>query len=104
MIPTIVVSAEVCASNAENSQSSPVAIGPGDVANMGVSLALIVVMIFAVGWLYRRTQGMHSHKGEVFKVLATQPLGPKERVLLVEVAGTQLVLGMTTSQIQKLHL
>ena len=104
MISTIIVSAEVCASETDNIQPSTVTVGPGDVANMGMSLALIVLMIFAVGWLYRRMQGMHSHKGEVFKILATQPLGPKERVLLVEVAGKQLVLGMTTSQIQTLHV
>ena len=36
--------------------------------------------------------------------MATQPLGPKERVLLVEVAGQQLILGMTSSQIQTLHV
>ena len=65
---------------------------------------LIVVAILIVGWLYRRAQGMHSRSGEVIQILATQALGPKERVLLVEIAGNQLVLGMTASQIQTLHV
>lgn len=71
---------------------------------MGISLVLIIVAIVAVGWLYSRAQRMHSHDGDVIRVLATRSLGPKERVLLVEVAGKQLILGMTAAQIQTLHV
>ena len=79
-------------------------VGPVEYLNIGMSLMLIIAAVFAVGWLYRRTNGMRGRGGEVIRVLATQPLGTRERVLLVEIAGTQLVLGMTASQIQTLHV
>ena len=74
----------------------------GDIANVGISLAVIVVAIIAIGWIYSRMQGMRGPRGQVMQVLATQPLGPKERVLLVRIAGKQLVLGVTATQMQTL--
>ena len=92
------------ADEANSNPALPAVIGPNEIWHMGSSLVLIIVAIMVVGWLYRRAQGMHSRHGEFIHVLATQPLGPKERVLLVEVAGKQLLLGMTASQIQTLHV
>ncbi len=104
MLLTMTASTVACADNVMSSPIMPGVVGPNEILNMGTSLVLIIVAIVAVGWLYSRAQGMRSHNGEVIHVLATQPLGPKERVLLVEVAGKQLILGITASQIQTLHV
>ena len=40
----------------------------------------------------------------VINIIASQALGPKERIVLVEIANTQLVIGMTTSHVQTLHV
>jgi len=93
-----------CADDANSNPTLPAVIGPGEIFNMGTSLLLIIVVIVVVGWLYSRTQRMQSHDGDVIRILAAQPIGPKERVLLVEVAGKQLVLGMTAGQIQMLYV
>ncbi len=92
------------AGNVISSPTLPGVVGPNEILNMGTSLVLIIVAIVVVGWLYSRARGLRGHHGEVIHVLATQPLGPKERVLLVEVAGKQLILGITASQIQTLHV
>ena len=104
MLLTLTASSVACAYNVNSSPTLPGVVGPNEILNMGTSLVLIIVAIVAVGWLYSRAQGMRGHNGDVFHVLATQPLGPKERVLLVEVAGKQLILGITASQIQTLHV
>ncbi len=104
MLLAMTASQVACAGNVNSSPTSPGVVGPSEILNMGTSLVLIIVAIVVVGWLYSRAQGMRAHNGEVIHVLATQPLGPKERVLLVEVAGKQLILGITASQIQTLHV
>ncbi len=104
LLLSMFASTVACASTVNSSPTLPPVIGPGEILTMGTSLMLIIVAIVVVGWLYSRAQGLRSHNGEVIHVLATQPLGPKERVLLVEVAGQQLILGMTSSQIQTLHV
>ena len=82
----------------------PAIIGPGEVLNLGTGLVVIILSIIVIGWLYSRTQGVYRAGGQVINILATQPLGPKEKVLLVEVANKQLVLGITATQIQTLHV
>ncbi len=103
---SLVMTASTAASADEVSGSPtlPAVIGSDEILNMGVSLVLIIGAIFVVGWLYTRVKGTHGHNGGFIHILATQPLGPKERVLLVEVADKQLVLGVTATQIQTLHV
>lgn len=101
---TMTASGLAGADEANSNPALPAVIGPNEIWHMGSGLVLIIVAIMVVGWLYSRAQGVHSRHGEIIHVVATQPLGPKERVLLVEVGGKQLLLGMTASQIQTLHV
>ncbi len=79
--------------------------GPAGILNVVVSLLVVVAAVVLCGWLYRRTQGLRGGPGgEVFRVLASQALGPRERVVVVEIGGKQLVLGMTASQVNTLHV
>lgn len=86
------------------SSTLPAVIGSDEVLNMAGSLLLIVGAIFVVGWLYTRVKGRQGHSGGFIQILATQPLGAKERVLLVEVANQQLLLGVTATRIQTLYV
>ena len=47
---------------------------------------------------------MRGVASDAINVVATQALGPKERVVLIEVGGKQIVLGMTAQQVQTLHV
>lgn len=100
----LAASGAVLADGVNSEPGVPTVIGSDDVLNVGTSLVLIVAAIFVIGFLYTRARGMRGQGGEIIRVLATQSLGPKERVLLVDIGGTQLVIGMTTSQIQTLHV
>lgn len=79
-------------------------IGSGDILSVGVSLVVVVAAIMLCGWLYSRSQGLRIRGGGIISILATQPLGPKERILLIEVADKQLIVGMTSTQVSTLHV
>lgn len=81
--------------------SSP--IGTADVISVGSGLAIVIAVIILAGLFYSRARGVRSRGRNVIQILAIQPLGPKEKIVLVQVADKQLVLGMTTSQVQTLH-
>ena len=84
--------------------SPPFTISATDVLNVGGGLTMVLLAVVAIAWLYGRVQGTRGGQGKVIQVVATQALGPKERVLVVDVAGEQLVLGVTAAGMRTLHV
>jgi flagellar protein FliO/FliZ len=75
----------------------------GDGLGLQLTLGLAVVLAAAVGlsWLLRR----HAlPRGGAIQVLGGLPLGARERLLLVEVEQVRLLIGVTATQIQALHV
>ncbi|HET7222979.1 MAG TPA: flagellar biosynthetic protein FliO [Rhodanobacteraceae bacterium] len=66
-------------------------------------LLVIVAVIFLCAWLVRRLGPGGGTVGQRVKVIAAKAVGTKERVVIVEVEGTWLVLGVTAGGISKLH-
>lgn len=79
-------------------------IGGSEVLNLAVSLVAVVGAILLVGWFYSRMQGGMGRDNGAINIVATRPIGPKERILVVEIADKQLVIGMTASHVQTLHV
>ena len=73
---------------------------------LGVSgnLALLVAAIIAVGWLLRRQLAGPSLGANPIRILAAQNLGARDRLLVVEVADQQLLLGQTSHGIATLYV
>jgi flagellar protein FliO/FliZ len=94
----------IAAANEIGAPALPAPVGGGDLLNIAASLLVVIAAIVLCGWLYRRTQGLGGASGGVFSVVASQALGPKERIVVIEVADRQLVLGMTATQISTLHV
>lgn len=68
-----------------------------------LALALVIGAIFFCSWLLRRLGPGRQWAGQRLKVVSSTQLGPRERLVIVEVQGTWLVLGVTAQQISKLH-
>lgn len=71
-------------------------------------LFVVLAMIVAAGWLLRRLQqragmGPGGRRSQVITVVAQQMLGAREKVVVVEVEATWLVLGVTQQHVQTLH-
>ena len=79
-------------------------VGGSEIASMIISMLIVIGAIIALGWLYSRSRLAVSGARDVINVVASRALGTKERLILVEVADKQLLVGMTSSQIQTLHV
>lgn len=67
-------------------------------------LAAIILLILACAWLAKRV-GLTPKRGRgtTLNVSASCQLGQRERVVVVDVEGARLVLGVTAQQITHLH-
>ena len=74
----------------------------GSLLTVLLSLALILGGFVAVAWLVRRYMPGMGTQGAV-KVVGTTPVGPRERVVVVEVDGTWLLLGVGGGNVRLLH-
>jgi flagellar protein FliO/FliZ len=80
-------------------------IGSGrHLVNVTLALMGIIGLIFAISWFVKRfSQGAFSANAHI-KVLSAMPLGTRERIVLIEAGGQQLLLGITSTNINTLHV
>ncbi len=69
-----------------------------------LGLLLVIGLIFLLAWLLRRVQQLHPRGAQVIKIVSTQALGPRERLVLVQVGGEQILLGLSAGRITQLHV
>ena len=69
-----------------------------DALSMLVSLLMVLAVIIASALILKRFQRV-SHSTSAMKVVASLPLGTKERLVVVEVNGEQMLLGVSQQQI-----
>jgi flagellar protein FliO/FliZ len=79
-------------------------VGGGELLGMGISMLIVVAVILLLGWFYSRSRIAGSGRSELINVVATRALGPKERLMVVEVGDQQLLIGMTSTAVQTLHV
>ncbi|MBT0959581.1 flagellar biosynthetic protein FliO [Denitromonas sp. IR12] len=69
---------------------------------MAFGLIVVVAVLLVCLWLLKRL-GAPRGGARGLKVLGAAPVGPRERVVLVEVADTVLVLGVAPGRVSMLH-
>ena len=79
------------------------AIETPEILNLGVSMVIVIGVVVALGWLYSRMRFSGGAGSNVINIVASRGLGPKERLLLVEVGDKQLLVGITAASVQTLH-
>ncbi|MGB8518210.1 MAG: flagellar biosynthetic protein FliO [Gallionella sp.] len=79
------------------------AVGSGGILQVAFSLLLVLVVIVLVAWLLKRMNVTPSGNGNQLKVLGGIAIGQRERVVLVEIENTWLVVGVGPGQIRTLH-
>lgn len=81
--------------------SEPVKPGFNYLAGIG-SLLFVLLVIFGLAWLLKQTRLVNLGQGQI-SVLASLTLGAKEKVMVIEVAGEQFLIGVTAGQINLLN-
>ncbi|MFM9971642.1 MAG: flagellar biosynthetic protein FliO [Burkholderiales bacterium] len=68
-----------------------------------VGLALVVAAIIACAWALRRVAAPGRGSAAWLRTVASTTVGPRERIVALEVGDTWLILGVTANQITHLH-
>lgn len=68
-----------------------------------LALAVVVAMIYALAWFLKRFGNQGTMAGNPIKVLNSTSMGTREKLVLAEVNGQQLLLGVTAHSINTLH-
>lgn len=76
--------------------------GASGVAGMVFSLLLILGLFVLAAWLAKRYLPQAGQSGPV-KIVSTTMVGAREKVVVVEVEDTWLVLGVGAGQVRTLH-
>jgi flagellar protein FliO/FliZ len=80
---------------AANTAFAAPGVGMADLSAVIMSLALVIAFIFAAAWAVRRMPFGVGRGNGPLKVLAALPLGQKERLVLVEARGEEILLAVS---------
>jgi flagellar protein FliO/FliZ len=101
-LPSAVMAAEPVAAVAAPAVGSGVA---GQLTQLVLGLLLVLGLIFLLAWLLRRVQQAGpAGKGQVIELIGSRALGPRDRLVLVQVGNEQVLLGLTPGTITALHV
>jgi flagellar protein FliO/FliZ len=79
------------------------AVGASSLLQAGFGMFAVLGLIFLCAWAARRFGLQRLGGGQFVKVVSSTMVGQRERVVVVEVGATWLVLGVTSSQVNTLH-
>ncbi len=86
---------------------APASSGAGAVGGSVLALLLVVSLILALAWLAKRMPGIGAGAGvaanPTLRVVGSLALSPRERVIVVAVGDTQLLLSVGASGTRTLH-
>lgn len=73
------------------------------VTQMILGLALVLGLIVLASWLLRRFGAGPAASGSIVRIVTAASVGPREKVVLVEVHDSWLVLGVAPGRVSMLH-
>ena len=76
----------------------------GQLTQLVLGLLLVVGLIFVLAWLMRRVQRIGPGNVQVIEMIGSRALGPRDRLVLVQVGEEQILLGITPGRITPLHV
>jgi flagellar protein FliO/FliZ len=83
---------------------SALPLGMGELGQVTGSLLLVLLLIGALAWGAQRLRLAKGSTGRHLRVVDALSLGTRERLLLVEVDGERLLLGVAGGQLRRLHV
>jgi flagellar protein FliO/FliZ len=82
--------------------AAPNSYAPVGMLQVVLGLVLVLGLILGTGWVMRRINPS-ARSGSVIKVISAASVGQRERVVLVEVSGSWLLLGVASGQVNLLQ-
>ena len=81
----------------------PAAVGTGSVLQVLLGLVVVLGMVFAAAWAMRRFNPNATTANSALRVVAGTAVGNRERVLLLEIDNTWLVVGVAPGRVSQIH-
>lgn len=81
----------------------PAAMSTGSVLQVVLSLILVLAAVLLVAWLLKRINLPQHGAANLLRVVSGVAVGQRERVVLVEINDTWLIVGVAPGQVQTLH-
>ena len=105
-LPLSVLAAEPATTSAAATAAPAVGSGvAGQLTQLVFGLLLVLGLIFFLAWLLRRLQQAGpAGKGQVIELIGSRALGPRDRLMLVQVGNEQILLGLSPGTITALHV
>lgn len=69
-----------------------------------ISMVLVLIMIVGAAWFFRRISSLTGLAPQAIRVVGGLSLGARERMVLVEVGGEQLLVGVSPGRINLIHI
>lgn len=75
----------------------------GGVFQVVLGLGAVLILVGASAWLLKRFSSIPSSASGLIRIIGGTAVGQRERIVLVEIADTWLVVGIAPGQIRTLH-
>jgi flagellar protein FliO/FliZ len=75
----------------------------GGLVQATLGLAIVLALIWGAAWLVRRLAPAAGSVGSAIRIVAAQSVGPRERVVLIEVGEQWLLVGVAPGQVNALQ-
>ncbi|KQQ57137.1 flagellar assembly protein FliO [Pseudomonas sp. Leaf127] len=76
----------------------------GQLLQLMLGLLLVIGLIFLLAWVMRKVQAGSLGNQQVIELVGSRALGPRDRLVLVQVGKEQILLGVTPGRITPLHV
>jgi flagellar protein FliO/FliZ len=76
----------------------------GGLAQVTLSLMLVLAAVFAAAWVVRRLRTFGRPGAGAIQIVADIALGTKERAVLIQVGAQQLLVGVAPGRVNTLHV
>lgn len=77
-------------------------LGPGSVLQVLSGLGVVLLLVIGTAWLLRRLGRVPGLSNHAIKTIGATAVGTRERVVLLEVAGTWILVGVAPGQVRQL--
>lgn len=89
---------------ADTSGSGPMPSLASLMAQTAVGLAVVLIAIVGLAWVVKRFNVASFGGNKTMQVLSVLPVGTREKVVLVEVGGQQILLGVAPGRVNAVHV
>jgi flagellar protein FliO/FliZ len=89
---------------APQAAQSPSPTSAGSLAQVTLSLILVLAAVFGAAWVVRRLRTFGKFGAGAIEIVADVAVGTKERAVLVQVGKQQILLGVAPGRVNTLHV